>query len=537
LERLGEARERVGEKEAAIAVWSEANECYQRDGDMTAVARLRRQLALLEMNRGRIDSAEAQIEAGLTALADQPPSEIKVDLLYARVLRLLLFGRFAGMENAAAELWKLADQPGLKTAEAHAWLGQASLHTVNRHFSAAHECALRGLAAAERSGEVLVTRHAHNFIAMNALASGDHQLLSYHAEQSLRLSRQLGAPTLEPMPRWHLAYADMLRGDLEAAQRRAFEASMIARRVDQKLSLAQSLAMGSVVLALRGDLVEAASSLSEAKEIFADESAVERTLSWLISIGDLAIALEHDNVESLRSVIRMFAPSDRLTAIGLPALLIGLVGEALVAVGSIEAALGLARELAEHDPTDQGYSAALAMRVEGRARESLGDRKAAQACHEKAASLLTELEMRFDAARSRLDWATLMADEDPAFALRAAQTCLRAFEEAGARLYVLRTRRLFSRMRVHPSSGARSSPVVAAPQSRTRQLSARELEVARLVAEGLTSADIAERLTISTRTVTTHLERIYARLGINSRAALVRYISETVLWPVQNRIT
>jgi DNA-binding CsgD family transcriptional regulator len=43
------------------------------------------------------------------------------------------------------------------------------------------------------------------------------------------------------------------------------------------------------------------------------------------------------------------------------------------------------------------------------------------------------------------------------------------------------------------------------------------------VADDLTSAEIAERLVISPRTVTTHLDRIYNRLGINSRAALVRY--------------
>ncbi|MGH7911672.1 MAG: response regulator transcription factor, partial [Candidatus Dormibacteraceae bacterium] len=60
-------------------------------------------------------------------------------------------------------------------------------------------------------------------------------------------------------------------------------------------------------------------------------------------------------------------------------------------------------------------------------------------------------------------------------------------------------------------------------------LSPRELEVVRLVAENLTSAQIAERLVISPRTVTTHLDRIYNRLGLNSRTALVRYALETGL--------
>ncbi len=55
-------------------------------------------------------------------------------------------------------------------------------------------------------------------------------------------------------------------------------------------------------------------------------------------------------------------------------------------------------------------------------------------------------------------------------------------------------------------------------------LSKRELEVAQLVAEGLTSQEVATELGISPRTVTTHLSNIYERLGLPGRAALARYI-------------
>lgn len=60
-------------------------------------------------------------------------------------------------------------------------------------------------------------------------------------------------------------------------------------------------------------------------------------------------------------------------------------------------------------------------------------------------------------------------------------------------------------------------------------LSERQIEVARQVASGLTSAEIAEKLGISTRTVTSHLDHIYDRLGISSRAALTRLIVEAGL--------
>jgi DNA-binding CsgD family transcriptional regulator len=60
-------------------------------------------------------------------------------------------------------------------------------------------------------------------------------------------------------------------------------------------------------------------------------------------------------------------------------------------------------------------------------------------------------------------------------------------------------------------------------------LSEREVEVARLVALGLTNQAIAEQLGIRPRTVASHLEHVYARLDIHSRAALARRMAEAGL--------
>lgn len=57
-------------------------------------------------------------------------------------------------------------------------------------------------------------------------------------------------------------------------------------------------------------------------------------------------------------------------------------------------------------------------------------------------------------------------------------------------------------------------------------LTAREVEVLRLVATGLTDAQVAELLVISLRTVTTHLTSIYNKLGVNSRTAATRFAVE-----------
>jgi DNA-binding CsgD family transcriptional regulator len=57
-------------------------------------------------------------------------------------------------------------------------------------------------------------------------------------------------------------------------------------------------------------------------------------------------------------------------------------------------------------------------------------------------------------------------------------------------------------------------------------LSAREVEVLRLVADGLTDAQVADRLSLSTRTVGQHLRSIYQKLGVSSRGAATRFAVE-----------
>ena len=87
---------------------------------------------------------------------------------------------------------------------------------------------------------------------------------------------------------------------------------------------------------------------------------------------------------------------------------------------------------------------------------------------------------------------------------------------------------------VHPSLGAR---LVAADADERRRaaadpLSDREREVLRLLALGHTNQEIAKMLFISVRTAETHRAHIMRKLGISSRAELVRYaLAEGLLEP------
>ena len=70
------------------------------------------------------------------------------------------------------------------------------------------------------------------------------------------------------------------------------------------------------------------------------------------------------------------------------------------------------------------------------------------------------------------------------------------------------------------------APESAAPEPYPAGLSAREADVLRLVANGLTNAEVAEKLFLSPRTVDWHLGSIYRKLGLHSRTEAARFASE-----------
>jgi DNA-binding NarL/FixJ family response regulator len=112
--------------------------------------------------------------------------------------------------------------------------------------------------------------------------------------------------------------------------------------------------------------------------------------------------------------------------------------------------------------------------------------------------------------------------------------------EAGATGYLLKDtprERLFPAIRAAARGETVLAPTVATRlvsrmrQPATEALTAREVEVLELVARGSSNADIAAALFISEATVKTHVLHIYAKLGVNDRAAAVAAGFERGLLP------
>lgn len=67
-------------------------------------------------------------------------------------------------------------------------------------------------------------------------------------------------------------------------------------------------------------------------------------------------------------------------------------------------------------------------------------------------------------------------------------------------------------------------PARDAPPGALEPLTAREREIADLVAAGRTNREVAEQLVLSAKTIEAHLRNIYAKLGVRSRVELARAV-------------
>jgi two-component system response regulator NreC len=151
------------------------------------------------------------------------------------------------------------------------------------------------------------------------------------------------------------------------------------------------------------------------------------------------------------------------------------------------------------------------------------------------AVLLAVRELRAKAPETAIVVTTML--DDPRFAREAIA--------AGATGYVLKDsadRDLPEAVRRAARGGhfvsAELEPVLAAYEDARDGLSRRELDVLRLIGLGHTNNEIAGLLQISVRTVETHRANIHRKLGLTTRAELVRYaLRRGLLTPVSVQTT
>jgi ATP/maltotriose-dependent transcriptional regulator MalT len=186
--------------------------------------------------------------------------------------------------------------------------------------------------------------------------------------------------------------------------------------------------------------------------------------------------------------------------------------EISLTAGDVEAARAASNELDGIAATfDSVYLGALVRMAQGSLLLAAGDAAGACAALRRAWSAWHELDAPYEAARVRLQMAEAcrqLGDYDTAnMELDSAR---RIFEQLGAAPDLARVRQLAEPDATEPAAG----------------LTAREIEVLRLMATGATNREIADRLVISEHTARRHLQNIFAKIDVSSRTAATAFAYE-----------
>jgi ATP/maltotriose-dependent transcriptional regulator MalT len=181
--------------------------------------------------------------------------------------------------------------------------------------------------------------------------------------------------------------------------------------------------------------------------------------------------------------------------------------EIALTVGEVEEARAACRELRELALRyESAMLEAIVAHAEGAVALADGEASAALAHLRRAQHIWLELDAPYEVARVR----ELIA-----------RACAALGDDEASGLETDAARELFERLGAAPDL-ARIAPTAGAMHG----LSERELEVLRLVAAGKSNREIASTLVISEHTVARHLQNMYAKLGLSSRAAATAFAFE-----------
>ena len=319
-------------------------------------------------------------------------------------------------------------------------------------------------------GSTRIALWAHSWLARTCFVTGDWPAAMRAAQAGLTLADRTGTRLMVPLLSWTVAQIGALRGDWETAE----------RALRQGDSGTQDYAIMRVPAAL------ARASVAEAR---ADYAAVLRALSPL--------------TES-------WAPEDIVEPGFWP--WPDVYGNALVMEGRLDDAEAF---LSPHEQRarDRGHRSAQARLayVRGRLLGARGDIDAAVDVFDGALGTLADLPLLHDRARVAFAYGQTLRRagrrRDADLVITEARDHFRAL---GATTYAARCERELK-------AGGVRAVIADRPHD---ALTPQEDAVAALVATGMTNREVAAELFLSVKTVQYHLTRVYAKLGIRSRAEL-----------------
>ncbi|MFF0050812.1 ATP-binding protein [Streptomyces sp. NPDC005498] len=317
------------------------------------------------------------------------------------------------------------------------------------------------------------------------------------------LARALGAQA------WSGAHLATLDSTIPVAQ----EASRLARETGQTYLYGLNVATEARTAALQGRFDTALELAAEAERIGLPVAARPVLATVQVARGLAAMGAGRYD-EACAHLLRMHNPSDSAYQPALRCYALIELADAGVHSGETERVRAVIDEMEEagkHTPSPALHSGLRFARAVLAAEDTAEDGFRHALEHTEGGP--------FDRARTRLAYGQWLRRQrrvvDCRVQLRAARD---AFDALGT---------------VPWSDRARQELLASGESSRRREQEARdrltpqELQIAQMAAEGLTNREIGQRLYLSHRTVSTHLHRVFPKLGVSSRAELAAAFSRS----------
>jgi DNA-binding CsgD family transcriptional regulator len=326
--------------------------------------------------------------------------------------------------------------------------------------------------------------------------------------QTVAAARTTGAigDLLFASPR--LALAEILTGRWSAAEVSADEAARLSRETSQPGLSAVPLVWLVVLAVLTGDedrfqsLVAKAEDLARSHSLGVFDAQVRDALHWARGLRELAAGKPE-------SAVTWFSAMTHPAVAGMAAALDRI--EAAIRGGHRDEALEWLDRL-DAFATHTGIASEQA-RV-AHCRALFADGETARGLFEEALTLHSRSRRPFERARTELAYGEFLRRARRRVEARThLQAALDRFEQLNARPWAERAR---FELRAAGRTARKRDP------STVLQLTPQEMQVARFVARGLHTREVAAQLFLSTRTVDFHLRNVFAKLGISSRTELAR---------------
>jgi len=271
-----------------------------------------------------------------------------------------------------------------------------------------------------------------------------------------------------------------------------------ARRAGERFARQLNPRASGVACYRQGEVLRLQGEFAAAEEAYREASRH----GWEPQPGLAQLRLAQGNSDAAAAAIRR-AVGETAERLKRAALLPAHV-EIMLAVGDVDEARAACREL---EGIAESYGSAMLRALAAHARGVVAlaqeDARGALVALRQAAQMWHELEAPYEAARARVSIGL---------------ACRALGDDDAAGLELEASRAVFETLGAAPEL-ARLDALVLSPVAATHGLTARELEVLRLLAVGKSNREIAAALVISEHTVARHVQNIFAKLDVSSRAA------------------